>query len=351
MSLMTSLRTILPEKPAMIMPINPPSEVPTQSTSRHAQAGDQRIQVGAILRQRVVIGIADPAAAPAAWQIRADHAPAGGHQPLRQMVKIPALPRQPVNADDRPLVVNRPPVDICQAMEAGWREAEHEPLAIRLPGFPCGRSPVSPRMTCPASYSSGELALAGPAPGRDRQLSGRSRMSERYLLPRPARNAVRICSKSSAIRCFITLKTSAFDLAVISASSRVLASVVSKAFLANSPCCWLDSFMSCSAAVRCSDVAAQDLELALRNGSGAFRRQLRRLGHRLDVLALALDQGVDIDARNLEALHQLRKLRLHRLRCRLNSSVIGSSLGSSSLARRNALTVGARPFACNALRL
>ena len=112
MSLITSLRTMLPEKPAMIMPIKPPSEVPDPVHLGHAEARDQRIHVRAILRQRVVIGIADPAAAPAARQIRADHTPAGGHQPFRQMIEIASLPRQPVNADDRPRVVDGPPIGI-----------------------------------------------------------------------------------------------------------------------------------------------------------------------------------------------------------------------------------------------
>jgi hypothetical protein len=48
----------------------------------------------------------------------ADHAPSGRNQPLRQMVEIPPLPRQPVDADDRPLVVERSPVGIRDVMKA-----------------------------------------------------------------------------------------------------------------------------------------------------------------------------------------------------------------------------------------
>src|SRR5207302_3574720 len=83
---------------------------------------DQRVEVGAILRQRVFVRVAQPPAAAAPDQIRADDAAPGGGETTGEEIEVAALARETVHAHHRHAPVGRTPFDVSEMMIAGERE-------------------------------------------------------------------------------------------------------------------------------------------------------------------------------------------------------------------------------------
>jgi len=64
-----------------------------------AEPRDQHRHVDGVLRQRVVVGIGEAAAAAAADEVGTDDAIAAGGKRARQAIEVAALPAQAVDAD------------------------------------------------------------------------------------------------------------------------------------------------------------------------------------------------------------------------------------------------------------
>src|ERR1700730_3301764 len=97
-----------------------------------AKPRHERVHVGAILRERVFIGILQPAAAPASDEVRTYDAPSRARELGCQIIKIAPLPSETVNAQDGNARIGRAPIHIGHFMEAAERQAEDRSSAIRL---------------------------------------------------------------------------------------------------------------------------------------------------------------------------------------------------------------------------
>ena len=83
-----------------------------------AKMRDERVHVGAILRQRIFVGISQTAAAPAPDEVGAHDAPSRCREVGREIVKIAPLAAEPMNANDRELRIGTAPNQHTQNRES-----------------------------------------------------------------------------------------------------------------------------------------------------------------------------------------------------------------------------------------
>src|ERR1700730_4149577 len=97
-----------------------------------AKSRHERVHVSAILRERVFIGISQPATAPAPDEGRTYDAPSRARELGCQIIKIAPLPSETVNTQDGNARIGRAPIHIGNFVKAAERQAEDRSSAIRL---------------------------------------------------------------------------------------------------------------------------------------------------------------------------------------------------------------------------
>ena len=102
----------------------PPSEVPTQSTSLHAEVRDEGPANREIERSSVVLGMVDGCTAAASGKVGRHDSCAALGQPLGKKIKVAAVARQSVHADYRSLGIVGSPCRIAHLREAVRAQGE-----------------------------------------------------------------------------------------------------------------------------------------------------------------------------------------------------------------------------------
>ena len=99
---MTIRRIGLPGSAARTIPINPPSDVPIQSTSVASSAAINTVMSLQYCGNDIVAAVLQPFALSPARQIRTNGSTPRSCESRREMIEIPAVSGEPVNAEHRP---------------------------------------------------------------------------------------------------------------------------------------------------------------------------------------------------------------------------------------------------------
>ena len=201
-SFSTSRRIGLASIAATPIPISPPIEVPTQSTSSSPSRLEQLDHVADVGRQGVVLGVGQRIAQAAAGDVGTDHPPVPGQDP-RQMVEVAPVAGQAMDADHRARSARARPSRRSSGHSAGRgpRRGRGGSPSRLLDGWRGGRS----QRWCPVSHEPAQRQPQTPARSR-RERSGRdpldagrrSPLTRAMPGPRPLAPA---CRQRRAERC------------------------------------------------------------------------------------------------------------------------------------------------------